>query len=41
MASKSGIYDYLLLVVRLCELDQEDFGREIVDVGYAQSNKGL
>jgi hypothetical protein len=41
MASKTRVYDDLLLVVRLCELNEEDFGGEVVNVRQTESDEGV
>lgn len=41
MAAEAGVDDQLLLVIRLRELEEEDLGREVVDVGESQSHQAL
>ncbi len=41
VAAESGVYEELLLAVRLGKLEEEDLGAEIVDVGHAQGDQRL
>ena len=41
MAPEARVYHYLLLVVWLCELDEEDLRREVVYVRDAQGKKRI
>lgn len=41
MASKARIYDNLLLMIRFCEFEKEDLGREVVDIGDSEGNEGI
>lgn len=41
MASEAGVYDELLLVVGLGELEKQDLGGEVVDVGQAKGHQAL
>lgn len=41
MTSEARVYDDLLLVVWLCELHEEDFGGEVIDIGEAEGKEGI
>ena len=41
MAAEARVDDQLLLVVGLCELEEEDARREVVDVGDAEAEEAL
>lgn len=41
MGAKSGIDDKLLLIVGLCEFEEQDLGGEVVDVGDAEGSQAL
>ena len=41
MAAEASIYEQLLLVVGLRELEEQDLGREIVDVGHTEGDDAL
>ena len=40
MAAEAGVNHQLLLVGRLVELEQEDAGGEVIDVGDAEGGEG-
>jgi hypothetical protein len=41
VTSEAGVYNDLLLMVWLCEFDEEDFRGQVVDVRDTQSSEGL
>ena len=41
MAAETRVYNELLLVVRFGKLEEENLGREVVNVGKSQSLKAL
>ena len=41
MASKTRIYDNLLFIIWLCELEKKDLRGEIVDVGDTEGDEGI
>lgn len=41
MAAEAGVDEELLLVVGLGELEQQDLGGEVVDVGEPERHQGL
>lgn len=41
MATEASIDDELLLIVGFCELEEQNFGGEVVDVGDPESTQAL
>jgi hypothetical protein len=41
MASKPRVDYDLLLILGFCKFYEEDFGREVIDVGYTKSQKSI
>jgi hypothetical protein len=41
MTSEARVYNYLLFIIWLCELYEEDFGGEIVNIGETESDEGV
>lgn len=41
VAAKPGIDYYLLFILGLCKFYEEDFGREVIDVGDAEGKEGV